>query len=143
MPMLRKKVGEIMKRLVRKCQEIMNCADMLDPEFDEMEECEYYTVHGYCCSPYFYFTDLEIEQWEDYCDSKDVLMSRALAEKLGQLEDKAEKQEQGCDLCANPRCDNCTNAGRFLICAYIKTGEICIQHHATNYCGNCGRKLVE
>lgn len=66
-----------------------------------------------------------------------------LFEAIHHAETLAEAREQGCDLCANPRCDNCTNAGRFLICAYIKTGEICIQHHATNYCGNCGRKLVE
>lgn len=54
--------------------------------------------------------------------------------------------EQNCEECAEgeTNCNNCANLGEVSICANgILWIDDCLFYKPKNYCGNCGRKLVE
>lgn len=84
--------------------------------------------------------------WYDYkgnkypaydMDNSDMLHA---LNRLGQLEDEAERRERGCGECIRKSCDICTSKIYNYVCDECDDYS---NYEPMNYCPTCGRKLVK
>lgn len=81
-----------MNRFTKRCDfnDILNCQNLID---GEEEDCEYRTEHGYCANPRLYFSDKELDAFEEAYDFEmpaDALLAAAAIERLGAYEQEVE-----------------------------------------------------
>lgn len=90
-------------------------------------KCEHMTRNGYC-------------GYHDCFNEKGVNELLSQLDRLGQLEDEAERRERGCGECIRKSCDICTSKIYNYVCDECDDYS---NYEPMNYCPTCGRKLVK